>query len=164
MANPKALAKFHAPHFWVMVGSLANFEISRGLGFTLAGVKSTRRKKAEELQPGDYIVYYLTGLMVLSGIVKVLSPCVEDFEPIWSCSSDKRPEIFPYRVKTEPYLVPPDESGFIPVAPIHEQLEYLKKWPAKNWTLGFQGQMHQWPEADFRLVERLFQAQLTKTK
>lgn len=142
-----------SPQFWVLVGSRDNFEITRDHHFAVAGIKSTRRKKAEEMRPGDYILYYLTGLMVFSGIVEITSPCYEDFKPIWSCSSDKRPEIFPYRVKTKPVLIAPNESAFIKAAPIQEELTYLRKWPDKNWTLGFQGQLHRWPENDFRRVE-----------
>jgi predicted RNA-binding protein len=136
----------------VLVGALENFEITRDIQFSVAGIKSTRRKKAEAMAVGDYIVYYLTGLMAISGIVRVTSPCYEDFSPIWRCSSDKRPEIFPYRVKTEPVLIATSPDQFVPVAPLHSQLDYLKKWPEKNWTLGFQGQLHLWPEGDYRLV------------
>jgi predicted RNA-binding protein len=141
-----------SPQYWVLVGSLENFEITRNLNFSVAGIKSTRRKKAEAMAVGDFIVYYLTGLMAIAGIVKITSPCYEAFEPIWGCSSDKRPEIFPYRVKTEPVLIAGSQEQFLPVAPLHPQLEYLKKWPEKNWTLGFQGQLHLWPESDYRLV------------
>lgn len=146
---------------WVLVGSKANYDISRNLGFTLQGIKSTRRKKAEEVRPGDKFIFYITGMMVLGGIISVKSHCVEDFTPIWDCSSGPRAkELFPYRFKTEPYLVPSDDSGLMPVAPIHQNLEYLKKWPEKNWTLGFQGNVHQWPESDYVFVEKLFREQL----
>jgi predicted RNA-binding protein len=150
------------PNYWVLVGSKSNYDISRQLGFTLQGIKSNRRKQAELVKPGDKFLFYLTGLMRLGGIISVLSHCVEDFSPIWDCSRDKKPEVFPYRFKTEPYLVPESDEGLIPVAPIHEQLQYLKKWPEKNWTLGFQGHIHQWPETDYRLVEDLFRQQLNK--
>lgn len=147
------------PNYWVVVGSKPNYDITRDNGFTLVGIKSTRRKKAEEIRPDDKIIFYITGMMVLGGIVTVKSYCVEDFTPIWSCSSGKekgKEERFPYRFKTEPYLIPADDSGLLAVAPFHDQLEYLKKWPEKNWTLGFQGAVHQWPEADYKLVESMF--------
>lgn len=141
-------------HYWVIVGSKENYDISKARGFTIQGMKTRSLKKVSQMKPGDKLVYYLTGRMVLGGIVTVESPYVEDYTPIWTCTS--RDEVYPYRVKISPYLIPTDETQFLPVAPFHEQLQYLKKWPAKNWTLGFQGNVHQWPESDYRLVEDLF--------
>ncbi|MBX2860452.1 MAG: EVE domain-containing protein [Vampirovibrio sp.] len=143
------------PQYWVIVGSKENYDISKERGFTLQGIKARYRKKAEQINPGDKMIYYLTGLMVLAGIVTVKSHYVEDFEPIWPCSNKN--EIYPYRFKIEPYLIPQDDSGFLKVAPFHDELTYLKKWPEKNWTLGFQGNIHQWPEADYKLVEAMFE-------
>ncbi len=159
----KALQSDTSPNYWVLVGNKENYDITRNRGFTLQGIKSTRRKKAEEVKPGDKFIFYITGLMVLGGIVTVTSYCVEDFEPIWDCSSGPRAkELFPYRFRIEPYLVPPDDTGLLPVAPFHQDLQYLKKWPEKNWTLGFQGNVHQWPEADYLLVENLFRQKLAE--
>ncbi len=151
-------------NYWVVVGSKENYDISKKLGFTLQGLKSRHQKKAEQIQPDDKMIYYLTGgLKSLGGIVTVKSPYVEDYTEIWNCSSSMKSgerkgkkEVYPFRFRIEPYLIPADESGFVEVAPIHTQLQYLKKWPEKNWTLGFQGNVHHWPEADYRLVEALF--------
>ena len=150
------------PNYWVIVGSQENYNISRAYGFTLQGITSRHRKKAEQIQPGDKFIYYLTGVMALGGIVTVESHYIEDYTPVWKCSSNKRvAEVYPFRFKIKPYLVPADEKGLIPVTPLHDQIQYLKKWPEKNWTLGFQGNVHQWPEADYHLVENLFQQQKT---
>lgn len=140
-----------ATQYWLTVGSRENFEISRARGFDVLGIKSTHRKKATQIRPGDRVLYYLTGLMVLAGSVTVRSAMVEDQTPIWTCSSVKngQPEVYPYRFAIVPTLIPADEQGFLPVQAIREDLIYLQKWPAKNWTLGFQGNLHQWPEADF---------------
>ncbi len=147
-------------NYWVVVGSKGNYDISKNLGFTIQGLKSRHQKKADQMKPGDKMIYYLTGgSKALGGIVTVKSLYVEDFTEIWDCSSSARtgkPEMYPFRFKIEPYLIPDDESGFVEVTPIHTQLQYLKKWPEKNWTLGFQGNVHHWPEVDYRLVEALF--------
>lgn len=148
-------------NYWVVVGSKENYDISKERDFTIQGIKSRQRKKAELIRPGDRMIYYLTGLMVLAGIVTVKSPMVEDYTEIWTCSSSRsgKPEVYPYRFQIEPYLIPADESGLVKVAPIHGDLEYLKKWPEKNWTLGFQGNLHQWPQHDYQLAEALFKQQ-----
>jgi hypothetical protein len=152
------------PQYWVIVGSKENYEISRSHGFTLQGIKSRHRKKAEQIQPGDKLIYYVTGVMALGGIVTVESPYFEESTPVWVCSSNKRAaELYPFRFKITPYLIPSQEEGLIPVEPLHSQLQYLKKWPEKNWTLGFQGNVHLWPEKDYRLVEHLFLKQKQTT-
>ncbi|MBK8189249.1 MAG: EVE domain-containing protein [Vampirovibrionales bacterium] len=142
------------PQYWLTVGSRENFEISRARGFNLLGIKSTHRKKAAQIRPGDGVLYYLTGLMVLAGGVSVQSEMFEDETQVWTCSSVKngKPEVYPYRFHIKPTLIAPSESGFLPVREIREQLAYLRKWPEKNWTLGFQGNLHLWPESDFRLA------------
>lgn len=148
------------PSRWLIVGSKENYDISRDHGFTLQGIKSRHRKKAEEIQPGDSMLYYITGLMVLGGIVEVTSSYFEDDSPFWKCSSGKRQEErYPFRFHIKPVLVPSTETQFIPAASIKDKLQYLKKWPEKNWTLGFQGNVHLWPEADFQLVKGLFEQQ-----
>ena len=46
---------------WIVVGSPQNFELLRERGFDLCAFKSSRRKQSSEMQPGDRLVYYLTG-------------------------------------------------------------------------------------------------------
>lgn len=145
------------PQHWLVVGSKENFEISRNLGFTVQGMKSRAGKKAKTIQPGDTLMYYLTGLMVISGIVTVTSDVYEDHTPIWPCSSSAT-EVYPWRVKTEPLLIPKSEEGFVSVRPLAPKLDYLKKWPEKNWTLGFQGNLHLWPKTDYDRVHSLLHA------
>ena len=159
MSHPAATP----PNYWVIVGSKENYDISKARGFTIQGIKSRHQKKAALIQPGDYFIYYLTGLKVLGGIVRVCSPCIEDDTPIWTCSNKRKEERYPFRFKIEPYLIPVAESGFVEVTPLHGDIDYLKKWPEKNWTLGFQGNVHHWPESDFRKVEALFRKVPTQT-
>lgn len=144
------------PQRWLIVGSHENYEISRQHGFTVQGVKSRARKKAHQVQPGDTFMYYLTGLMVISGIVTVESDTYEDHTRIWPCTSNAE-EVYPWRFKTQPLITLSDKDAFVSVKPLAEKLTYLTKWPAKNWTLGFQGNMHLWPEEDYQLVKPLIE-------
>ena len=36
--------------------------------------------------------------------------------------------------------------------PIARQMTYVSKWPASNWTLAFQGNVHVIDRADFDLI------------
>jgi len=61
------------PNHWILVGSPGNFEKSRALGWTVQGIKSRHRKKAEQMHAGDTFIYYLTGVQAFGGIVTATS-------------------------------------------------------------------------------------------
>ena len=140
------------PHFWLLVSGIANFRASRDLGFTQQGVKSRHRRKAERMAPGDRLIFYVTGLKAIAGIVTVTSPYFESHERIWSSADPKKDaEDYPFRVFTEPDLILP-EAAFIPAEPLAMAMEYTKRWPARNWTLAFQGNVHNLPAGDYELI------------
>lgn len=138
--------------YWVIVGSPENFAVSREHGFTIQGMKSRHRKKAEEMQPGDKLVYYITGIKAFGGVVTVTSEYFEDHTLIWRSTNKKRQnEDYPYRVNIEPDVILA-EGEYVPAEPIAREMTYVQKWPAANWTLAFQGNVHRIDEHDFNLV------------
>src|SRR6266545_2021527 len=46
---------------WMIVTSADNYERTRKLRFTVQGIKSRHRRKAERMAPGDRVCWYLTG-------------------------------------------------------------------------------------------------------
>ena len=136
--------------YWIVVGSPENFDIARGRAFDIFGFKSSRRREANEMKPGDKLVFYLTGVMKLAGIATVESPYFEDHTPIWR--SEKKPgEDFPFRVRIQPDVIL-DEPAYLDVREIGPRLAYTKKWPPEHWRLAFQGNLHQITEEDYRLI------------
>lgn len=135
---------------YIVVGGAENFERTRDLGFTMHGLKSTRRKMAAGIKPGDRLVFYLTGLKRFAGIARVTSAMFEDHTPIWS-SLKKPNEDYPYRVRIAPEIVL-DPSAYVDVRPLAERMTYTKKWPPANWTLAFQGNLHRIPREDYELI------------
>lgn len=145
--------------YWIVVGSPGNFEKTRELGFTLQGLKSRHRKKAERMKPGDKIVYYITGRKAFAAISTITSPYFESHEAIWkSADPAKDSEDYPFRVETQLDVALPD-SEFVDAEPIARQMEYASKWPAANWTLAFQGNVHQIGAGDFALIRDAIEAQ-----
>ena len=165
------------PTYWIIVGSPDNFARTAELGFTVQGLKSRHRKKAERMKPGDKIVYYLTGRKAFGGIVTIESPYFESHERIWESGDPKKAaEDYPFRVEIAPEIALPladavpaePSSAFpllastteivlpvaeaIPAEPIARQMAYVAKWPAANWTLAFQGNLHEIGEDDYRLI------------
>lgn len=140
--------------YWIVVGSPENFARTAELGFTVQGLKSRHRKKAERMQPGDKIVYYITGRKAFGGVATIESPYYEDHELIWKSSDAKKAaEDYPFRVKISPDLILPLEEA-IPAEPVARQMTYVAKWPANNWTLAFQGNVHEIGEGDYQLIRR----------
>jgi predicted RNA-binding protein len=137
---------------WIIVGSPDNFEATRKLGFTVQGIKSRHRKKAQAMQPGDRIAWYITGVKAFAGIATITSEYYEDHTPIWKSKDPKKDaEDYPFRVNIDP-VVTLEAAAFVPAEPVARRMTYVSKWPAANWTLAFQGNVHKVDDADFDLI------------
>jgi predicted RNA-binding protein len=138
--------------YWIVVGSEANLRVAEARRFDIFGFKSTRRRQAGQLKPGDKLIFYLTGIMKFGGLATVTSDCFEDHTPLFQ--SKKPGEEYPFRVKTRPELIL--EAGqYLDVKEIAPQLLYTRKWPPEHWRLAFQGNLHEIPEEDYRLISSL---------
>lgn len=143
-----------SPVNWMLVSSPENFEISRGMGFTLAGMKSRHRKKAEKVKPGDRVIFYLTGIQAIGGIATVTGPYFEGRDDLWQ--SKKEGEGYPFRFPIAPHLILGPED-FVPVIGLVPHMVYTKKWPEAHWRLAFQGNVHILPDEDYALIESAVQ-------
>ena len=131
---------------WLLVSSAGNFETSRTRGFDIAGMKSRHRKKAERVQAGDRVLYYCTVVKSIGGVAEVTGPYYEDHQPIWE--SNRPGEVYPFRFPVQIIKArPPGE--YLELEELVPSLEYPKRWPAKNWTLAFQGNVHVFSDEDF---------------
>ena len=141
---------------WILTGSLDNFRATREHGFGVIGAKERRRGMAEQIEPGDRIVFYVTGVQAFGGSVRVMSEMYEDRERLWP-GKPGNPDTYPWRFATEPEVVL-EEDEFVPAVELVGQLEHAAKWPAQHWTLAFQGQLRTVSEADAELLERSLRA------
>jgi predicted RNA-binding protein len=144
---------------WILTGDLTNFRINVERGFDVLGLKERRRNQAAELEPGDEIVFYVTGVQAFGGIARVRSRMFEDRAPIWPQGKKKHPEDYPWRVEAEPVAVL-DEDAFVPAESLAGELEHVRKWPAEHWHLAFQGQLRTVSEADSKLLRERIEAAL----
>jgi predicted RNA-binding protein len=71
------------PKTWILTGSLDNFRATREHGFRVIGAKERRRALADQIEPGDRIVLYVTGVQAFGGIVEVTGDMYEDRALIW---------------------------------------------------------------------------------
>ena len=150
---------------WILTGSLENFRINVERGFDVIGFKERRRNQAAEFEPGDEVVFYVTGVQAFGGIATVRSEMFEDRTPIWpafkaarrrrgpheSQGKGKHPEPYPWRVEAEPAVIL-DEDDFVSAESLAGELEHVRKWPAEHWHLAFQGQLRTVGAADAALL------------
>jgi EVE domain len=136
---------------WVLTGSLDNFRATREHGFEVIGAKERRRGMAEQIEPEDLIVFYVTGVQAFGGIVRVTGGMFEDRTPLWP-GKPGNPDPYPWRFATEP-VVTLAEDRFVPAEELVGELEHARKWPLEHWHLAFQGQLRSVSQADTRLLE-----------
>jgi predicted RNA-binding protein len=138
---------------WILTGSLENFRINVERGFEVIGFKERRRRQAEQMRPGDEIVFYVTGVQEFGAIARVSSEMFEDRTEVWP--PGPKQEAYPWRVDAEPLIVLAEEQ-FVPAVELVGELEHAAKWPAEHWHLAFQGQLRTVSDHDAKLLrERL---------
>jgi hypothetical protein len=137
---------------WVLTGSLENLRTTREHGFRVIGAKERRRRMAEQIEPGDRVVFYVTGMQAFGGSVRVTGELYEDRTPLWP-GKPGNPDPYPWRFETEPEVVL-DEDAFVPAVELVGELEHVAKWPAEHWQLAFQGQLRTISDADAARLER----------
>lgn len=117
---------------------------------SIAAMKAKRKNFAEQVEPGDKVVFYLTKIGKFSGVAEFTSKTKEDKTKIFT--EEKPGELHPWRfdVKFEVKLSPEDYKS---AEDFKDKLVYLKKWPAKYWKLGFQGNVHEIPEEDYETIK-----------
>jgi hypothetical protein len=141
---------------WILTGSLDNFRATRDRDFELIGAKEGRRGMAEQIEPGDRIVFYVTGVQAFGGIVRVTGEMYEDRTKVWP-GKPGNPDPYPWRFPTEPEKILAEDE-FLPAAELAGDLEHVAKWPLEHWHLAFQGQLRTVSEADSELLESRIRA------
>src|SRR3990172_4699518 len=81
----------------MVVSSPDNYAKTRTLGFTLQGVKSRHRRKAERMRPGDRVCWYLTGVGGFAATATISSTCFEGAERIWT--AERTGDAYPWRFR-----------------------------------------------------------------
>jgi predicted RNA-binding protein len=142
---------------WILTGSLENFRVNVEHGFEVIGLKERRHRQAAELEPGDEVVFYVTGVQAFGAIARVRSAMFEDRTTIWPASGKRKPEDYPWRVEAEPVVVLHEED-FIGAEELAADLEHVRKWPPEHWQLAFQGQLRPIGPGDALLLRNRIEA------
>ncbi|MBV9172806.1 MAG: EVE domain-containing protein [Chloroflexi bacterium] len=140
---------------WLITVSPENYVITHGMHFSVLGLRSRHRKKAERVAVGDRVLYYVLQERTFPATATVTSAYFEDRHPTW-INNERRDDPFPYRVHTQPNIVLDAAEGLDAEA-IAPRLLYLKRWPPEQWYLALQGDVHLLSAQDFMLIEREMQ-------
>lgn len=143
---------------WMLVCTVDNFELSRGRGFDVVGMKSRHRKKAEQVRPGDKIIFYLAKEMAIGGTVEVASSYREEHYTIWQCP-ERQQEVFPYRFDTIAEVAC-NQHDYVPVIDLLLDLQHVKRWPPEHWRLAFQGNVHNLVNKDYLTIKAAVEKRL----
>ena len=130
--------------------TLGDFQVTRDRGYSIFGMGSKYRRRAQRMQPDDKMLLYVRQLRKWTGIVSVTSPYFEDRTPIWNIGT--RGENYPYRVKIKPEIVLREED-YIDALLLAPRMEYVKRWLPESWPLAFFDTLHLIPQRDFSLIE-----------
>jgi predicted RNA-binding protein len=137
---------------WILTGSPENYAATREHGFKVIGMKEGRRNMAQQMEPGDLIVFYLTRVKAFGGAVRITGELYEDRSKIWP-GKPGEPDEYPWRFETAPVLILPEEE-FVPAEELAQQLEHVRKWPEEHWHLAFQGQLRTISNEDAAVIGR----------
>lgn len=138
------------PHnFWMINCNEENYNVTRRMGFTGQGLKAEYRRKVQRVEPGDRVIYYVTGSRVFTATATV----TQGYEEVGSSPWIKEGKAaWPYRIGIKPDVILRDDQ-FISAGLIAYRLEYVRKWAPEDWYIAFQGNLHLLSKSDFFLLE-----------
>lgn len=134
-------------NYWLLVTHPDNFKIMKAEN--IAAMKAKRKSFAERVEVGDKVVFYLTKIGKFGGVAEFKSEVREDKSKIFT--EEKPGETHPWRFDVK-FEVKLSEKDYVRAENFKDKLKYLKKWPAKYWKLGFQGNVHEISKEDYETI------------
>jgi len=135
--------------YWILVTHPKNFEVMKAKN--MAAMKAKRKSFALQVEPGDKVAFYLTKIGKFGGVATFKSKVKEDKSKIFT--EEMPGETHPWRFDIE-FEAKLDEADYVSSENFKDKLVYLKKWPAKYWKLGFQGNVHEIGKVDFETIKK----------
>ncbi|MDA1218439.1 MAG: EVE domain-containing protein [Chloroflexi bacterium] len=136
-------------NFWMVVCNEDNFNITKNLDFTIQGLKSEYRRKVQRVEPGDRLLYYVTGIRCFTATATLTSTYREEQTVVWQ---NEGSATWLYRIDIKPEVVL-EERQYIQAGLLAHRLDYIRRWPPENWYMAFQGNLHLLPKNDFFIIE-----------
>jgi len=133
-------------NYWLDLFTGKTWEEFKKNGAKVSGFRPTRRRRAQDIKPGDYLLCYLTGLSRFIGVLEVKSACYEDDTPIFEDA------VFPIRFNVG-LLYELTPATAVPVETLKENLSLFKGLSSPHaWTGFFRGSPARFNPADGEII------------
>src|SRR4051812_47431721 len=110
-------------NYWLDLFTVRTYEEFQKAGAKVSGFREGRRQVCEQVQPGDKLLCYITGISRWAGVLLVTKPIYLAEDRIWDM------DLFPVRLGVEAEVLLPPEHG-IP----HQSLQPSLHSPARSWS------------------------------
>ena len=137
-------------NYWMLAVAPDYFDVVRQRDFGVLGLTRAHKKRVQRMEPGDRVLYFVTGKLVFPATATIVAPYTEDDTPLFPPGFGG--ELYTYRVKTKPNQVLDDDHQ-IDARLIAPRMDHARKWPPELWPLAFEGLLHLVPKTDFLLLE-----------
>jgi len=132
--------------YWLDLFTGKTWEEFLKSGAKVSGFRERRKKIAQKIQVGDYLICYLTGISRIIGVLEVKSECFIDETPVWEDA------VFPirFRVRLLHQLTP---KTAIPIQNFKETLSIFNKLGSKtSWSGFFRGSPVEFHQEDGKVI------------
>ena len=110
-------------NYWLDLFTVKTLEEFQKAGAKVSGFRDRRFNICEQIQAGDKLLCYVTGISRWVGVLRVTKPAYRSEERLWDM------EVFPVRLGVEAEILLPPEHG-IP----HQSLQPSLHSPARSWA------------------------------
>ena len=133
-------------NYWLCVVDETNWPVVKEKGIWGMSSKCARRLKKllPKVKQGDAIVFYVKMLKIVGGIFRTATGVYEDNTRIFNNDND---EVYPYRIRLEPLLVPDEPVPFKKLVP---KLKFVKN--KHNWGMYLKTSIRLLSDRDFRTI------------
>jgi hypothetical protein len=138
-------------NYWLDLFTGRTWDEFREAGATVSGFRTTQRKQAKKLKPGDIFVCYLTGVMRWVGALEITGES-KDTTDIW------KEDVFPVRFDVKPLVMLDAEFG-VPMDELEGKVSFFKGPEHRGKFKGFvrRSPNHFKQPADAETILRLLQ-------
>ncbi len=132
--------------YWLDLFTGTTWQEFLDAGAEVSGFRERRWKTMQRIEPGDYLLCYLTGVSRFIGVLEVTSEPYWDETPIW------KDEIFPCRMKIRVVAALNPETA-VPIFELREQLTFFQNLKSPGaWTGHVRGSPSRWEQSDGEAV------------
>ncbi len=139
--------------YWLDLFTAKTWQEFLDAGAKVSGFREARWRTVQQIEPGDYLLCYLTGVSRFIGVLEVTSNPFKDNTPIW------KDEVFPSRVEVREVVILTPETA-VSIHHLKDRLTIFQDLSSPNaWTGHVRGSPARWKNSDGEaVVEAIMEA------